>query len=426
MNKEDQRFEELVDHWIYEAVSNGVTNFNSLLNSLPGVYPSVALSSLKRLIFAGKISEQLFSIETKKKYKNEDDDSQVQTNKNVFNLPVPHPLDFDWRFSDAAATYLLNYCLEVTKAHETTAFLGTPSVFQKAKEISFKRDTILLDNNSAVINHFSNNTADDNIRLCDIVRDNVPAIEVSTVVVDPPWYENHLYGFMWTAAKICRLDGHILVSFPPVGTRPGVESELKRLFEWLEELGLVLIKAEPGILPYTSPPFEINALKAENFHDLDREWRRGDLFIFVKKEHLSVERPLVLFDSDEKWSEVTVQGVRIKLKPYKNLEFKDPKLLTVTRNNIFPTVSRREPRRHLIEVWTSGNRVFGCQGRFVLNEVLRGLASEQSAITSLSEKLNRKMTREEELIINKSKKQMLEIINTEREENHGFINGNSK
>ncbi len=425
MNQENQNFDDLVDRWIYAAVNNGVTNFNSLLNSLPGVYPSVALNSLKRLTGAGKVSERFFSIETHKKGENGYKINPLQIIAKDINLPVPHPLDYDWRFSNSAIKYLLDYILEVTEPTETTAFLGTPSIFLKAKETLFPCQTILLDNNSAVINYFSKKLDSTNIILCDIVRDDIPDVEVSTVVIDPPWYEKHLFGFMWSAAKLCRLNGHILVSLPPIGTRPGIESDLERFIKWSEKLGLILIKEEKGILPYTSPPFEINALKAENFQNLNKEWRRGDLAVFTKREHTSIERPLVLHESEDKWLEETVQGVRIKLKPYNSAVFKDPKLLTVVKNNIFPAVSRREPRRRIVEVWTSGNRVFGCEGRFVLQEILRELASGQAAITILSEKLNRNISKEEENIINKSKRQMLEIINMEREENYVFANENN-
>lgn len=423
MSRENQDFDESVDRWVFAAVSNGVTSFNSLLGSLPGVYPSVALLSLKRLISAGKISERFFSGETPKR-RNNHQINRLQVRDNDINLPVPHPLDYDWRFSGSATKYLLDYCLEITKEDETIAFLGTPSLFQKAKEISFPRKTILLDNNSAVINYFSENIPEAKIKHCDILRDVIPELTALTVVADPPWYEKHLLGFLWTAAKICCLDGHIAVSLPPVGTRPGIESELERFFDWAKKLGLILVTTETSILPYNSPPFEINALNAENFYDSDREWRRGDLAVFVKREHTSVERPLILPESEEKWLEEIVQGVRVRLKPYDNLEFKDPKLLTLVKNDVFPSVSRREPRRPLVEVWTSGNRVYACEGRFILREILRELSSRQSAITVLSEKLNRKLTREEINRINESKKQMLKIINTEREENYVFANGN--
>lgn len=185
-------------------------------------------------------------------------------------------------------------------------------------------------------------------------------------------------------------------------------------------------KNEKGILPYVSPPFEINSLKAENFHNLDTEWRRGDLAVFEKKNNISVERPLIIPDLEESWLEETINGVRIKLKPYDFLEFKDPKLLTIVNNNIFPGVSRRDERRQLVEVWTSGNRVFACRGRFVLQEILRELSSGISAMAVISEKLNRKLNKEEKKLINRTKEQMLEIINIEREENYIIAFGNNQ
>lgn len=422
MNDENQNFEAFVDRWICGAVNNGVTNFNSLLNSLPGVYPSIALCSLKRLIAQGKVPERFSLNEIQEKSKNGHLINRVQTENDSFDLPVPHPLDYDWRFSDSAASFLLDNCLEITQTTETVALLGTPTIFKIAKEISFPRKTILLDNNFAVINYFTKNLADANTRHCDIVRDDISDIEASTVVIDPPWYEKHLFGFMWAAAKICRLDGHILISLPPAGTRPGIESELKRFFEQSKQLGLVMTNEQKGILPYTSPPFEINALKAENFHDVTREWRRGDLAVFVKKEDNLIKRPPIALDLEEKWTEEIVQGVRIKLKSYDDLEFKDPRLLTVVKNNIFPSVSRREPRRGLVDVWTSGNRVFACEGRFVLQAILQELASGKSATAVLSKKLNRNLTREEKNLIDNSRKQLIKIINTEREENYVFAN----
>jgi hypothetical protein len=133
MNQENQSFDELVDRWVCAAVNNGVTNFNSLLNSLPGVYPSVALCSLKRLAAAGKVSEGFFSIGTQKRNKNAQKINRSQLGDNDI-LPIPHPLNYDWRFSDSATKYLLDYCLEATKETETVVCLGTPSLFQKANE----------------------------------------------------------------------------------------------------------------------------------------------------------------------------------------------------------------------------------------------------------------------------------------------------
>lgn len=421
-------FNRKIDRWICAAVNNGATSFNSLLNALPGVYPSVALDSLKRLTAAGEIPERLFSVAHRgANGNNHQIDRSAMIIGDDAGLPVPHPLDYDWRFSDAAADYLLDHCSELTEPHETLVFLGTPSVCRRALKNSFPRKTLLLDNNIPVVNYFSQNLSGDNNEAtpCDIVNDAVPAIEASAVIADPPWYENDLLGFMWTAAEICRLDGHILISLPPVGTRPGIEEDLARFFEYSKSLGLILVKEEKAILPYISPPFEKNALKAQNFHSIDEQWRRGDLAIFMKKRESLVERPMIRPNSEPLWLEETVRGVRIKLKPDDAVKFKDPGLLRIVKHDIFPTVSRRDERRCLAEVWTSGNRVFACEGRFVLREILRELASERSAIEVLSEKLNRSLMKEETILIQKSKRQLMKIITREREENQIFAGGNN-
>lgn len=426
MIQKNQKYDELVDRWVYGVITQGVTNFNSLLKSLPGVYPSVVLESLKRLVTSGKLPELILPPCLNDPIRVSKTRIQAILPGSQHNkLPVPHPLDYEWRFSDAAVTYLLDYFLEITEPGESIALLGTPSVLCAANVASFPRQLILLDNNAPVINLLSEDMPDKSrVTLCDVIRERLPEISASVVVIDPPWYEKHFFGFIWAAAKICNLGGKILISLPPIGTRPGIENDLDRLFDWSNQLGLSLLKIEPGILPYISPPFEINALKAENFHGLPIDWRRGDLAVFIKKQEAFVERPKIEFDSEEQWLEENVQGVRIKLKPYADPDFQDPKLLTIVPNNIFPTVSRRDPRRELVDVWTSGNRVFACEGRYVLQQILRSLASEQPTAKILAEKLTRALTKEEEAVVNEAKAQLLKIINIEREENAVFINGN--
>lgn len=427
MNNENQEFDRMVDQWVCTAINNGATDFNSLLHSLPGVYPTVALDSLNRLVAVGNLSQQIFSTVANRANENDLSGSSPEIISSGLKLPIPHPLNYDWRFSNSSLEYLLNYCSEKTKPDETIAFLGAPSVYLKAIEISFPRKIILLDNNSSVINYFSENTVNDGVRLCNILKDSIPAdIKASMIVIDPPWYEKHLLGFMWAAANICIMNGQILISLPPIGTRPGIENDLRRLFEWSERAGLVLANKEKGILPYISPPFEMNALRVENLYNISKEWRRGDLALFVKKQEVKMERPLISPDSEEQWLEETVNGVRIKLKPYDTVQFKDPKLLTIIKTDVFPTISRRDPRRRLVEVWTSGNRVYACKGRFVLHEILRELNSQQSAAVNISQKLNRKLTKQEENLVQQSRKQLMEIINIEREENKVFANGNNQ
>jgi uncharacterized membrane protein len=417
MITEEQTFNEQVDRWVYGAVTHGVTTFNSLLASLPGVYPSVVLDSLKRLSAAGKFNAQGFVITPEAPEPNGAGREQSSTRRRRITLPVPHPLDYDWRFGESAVSYLLDTCLDLTRPDETIALLGTPSVLRTAIESSYPRATALLDANASVVNCLSQAAPDAEVLLCDVVRDPLPLIEASAVIVDPPWYEEHLAGFLWAASSLCRAGGHVLVSTPPVGTRPGIDRDRKSLLDWARELGLTLLRTEAAVLPYCSPPFEINALKAEGLCGILEDWRRGDLSIFVKEAQVTLPRPVIPAASEEKWVEESLHGVRVRVRPSESSDFNDPKLLTIVGGDILPSASRRDYRRALVDVWTSGNRVFASQGRNVLIHILRALATENSPVEAVARHLGRGLSVGEQTLVGNAIIRMTEIINTERREN---------
>lgn len=417
MITEEQTFNEQVDRWVYGIVTRGVTNLNSLLASLPGVYPSVAVQSVKRLIAAGKFNVQGFAITPEAPEPDGAGREQSSNRRRRITLPVPHPLDYDWRFGESAVSYLLDACLALTRPDETIALLGTPSVLRTAIESSYPRGTALLDANTSVVNCLSQAAPDAEVLLCDVVRDPLPPIEASAVIVDPPWYKEHLVGFLWAASSLCRVGGHVLVSTPPLGTRPGINRDRKSLLDWARQLGLIHLRTEAAILPYCSPPFEINALKAEGLCGILEDWRRGDLSIFVKEAQVALPRPVIPVASEEKWVEESLHGVRVRVRPSECSDFNDPKLLTIVGGDILPSASRRDYRRSLVDVWTSGNRVFASQGRNVIIHILRALATGNLPVEAVAQHIGRELSVGEQTLVGNAIIRMTEIINTERGEN---------
>lgn len=139
---------EFIDGLLSEAIRKGLTSFDEILLSLPGVYPSVALASIKRLASQGKISQKILSDAIKftsdrKCAQMSSSSPGCETTSRVL-LPVPHSLDYDWRFGDNATDHLLERCLELTDAEDCVVLLGTPSVLARAIERSFPRKMILL------------------------------------------------------------------------------------------------------------------------------------------------------------------------------------------------------------------------------------------------------------------------------------------
>jgi hypothetical protein len=421
MDHGTQSYNQKVDRWVYGAVTRGVTTLNSLLASLPGVYPAVVRDSLARLSKAGKLTKGNSNIANVEPNGFKSPLTVLQPLSHGITLPIPHPLDYDWRFADSTVAFLLDRCLELTAPNETIVLLGTPTIFRNALENRFPRRLILLDSNPEMVARLNRALfANAEAKLCNVLRDPLPEIEASLVIADPPWYAEHLEGFTWAATKLCKPEGHILVSIPPIGTRPGIERDRENLFEWMERLGLRKLGLEMGVLPYMSPPFEINALKAAGFHGILRQWRRGDLGIFIKEERQSSLRPAIQTRFEESWVEESIDSIRVRVRRDTDEGFNDPTIKTIVAGDILPSSSRRDKRRAQADVWTSGNRIYACDGRSVLLTILRALALGEDPYTTVERKLGRALSESERNLIGESVNQLIEVIDLEQKENQLF------
>lgn len=416
MPVEPESFHDAVDQWVLRAVEGGASGFRDILANLPGVYPAVAYASLERLAENGKFPTQSLA-KVKEELSGEIDIHLSNTHR--IHLPVPHPLDYDWRFSPTAISLLLNKCINLTKPGDVVALLGAPTVFQAAIETSFPRKVILLDNNPTVVTSFSGAAPKESILRCDILRDELPNLEAAVVVADPPWYPLPLKGFLWAASNACVQGGHILLSLPPCGTRPGVDQELSEFLGWAQELGVNLLQLLPGELPYISPPFEINALRSQGITSFPIDWRRGDLAVFsrgpnIATYHLDEHQP------EEIWDELMIHGVRLKIRHQEAPTFLNPELQSIVPGDILPSVSRRDERRQLVDVWTSGNRVYSCQGRHVFRHILHALTNNRPPGAEVSESLRRNLDEHEHSLIVRASAQAQRLVDLESRENKFF------
>src|SRR5687768_10346350 len=113
-------FLERVDLWVRDALHSGVGTFNDLLTKLPGVYPSVAFESARRIAACDtSLSRTLTSI-----LQHTGNHKIHQNHLHQLDLPIPHPLDYDWRFSDQTVGQLLAACERMTKPGQTVVLLG--------------------------------------------------------------------------------------------------------------------------------------------------------------------------------------------------------------------------------------------------------------------------------------------------------------
>jgi hypothetical protein len=222
---EPQRFEAAVEGWLVEALAGGSKHFDELVTSLPGVYPGVVLDALRHVVSHGSAPGWLVEDARKDVEPNHADGSYAPRQS---QLPIPHPLDYDWRFGNRAIDYLLAEALRYTSAGDGIVLIGAPSLFVAAIERSYPREIRLLDANPSVTDRLAREASDGQVVRCDVLYDALPRLSAKVVVIDPPWYEDHFRSFLWAAVELCQMGGRVVASVPPVGTRPGITQEWRR------------------------------------------------------------------------------------------------------------------------------------------------------------------------------------------------------
>ncbi|HEX9944736.1 MAG TPA: hypothetical protein VGG03_22230 [Thermoanaerobaculia bacterium] len=294
-------------------------------------------------------------------------------------IPTPHPLDFNWWFDGDSLKFLLEYMNGGAQPGQEVVMLGTPTLFQAALLAGPKHRLTLLDRDAAAISYCNGATA-----LCvDLARDQLPKLSAQLVIADPPWYEEEMKAFLWAARQLAAVGARVIMSVPPRGTRPGVLEEWKGIINWARILGLTFERLELARVGYYSPMFERNALNACAVPLPTENWRRGDLATFRCERVNRAKRPIVKYS--EYWEERVISTVRIRVRIRGDNESWDPKLKPIIHGDILPTVSRRDPVRDSIDVWTSANRVFRCDGVRALLSILDALGSGGDPLTRVQQ-----------------------------------------
>lgn len=398
-------YQDQIDTWIRARVDNGIRNWQELLAALPGIYPEAVRHSLLTQGLSGFIE---FTPSARRP------DLPFAYKLWVSGrLPTPHPLDACWWFGDSSLSILFDRVTLARTEIPRTILLGTPTLFHALMREG-SQDVILIDSDPQVLSHCEIELQA-SIILSDLMRDETSCMRGEIIVADPPWYESEMRAFIWAARSVCNSGGTILVSVPPVGTRPGVSEEWERTVYWAKELGLELIEYQCGLLSYLSPPFEQNALEAAGVENPGDGWRRGDLAVFSCMGAITQPRPFS--QSQQTWEECCIRGVRFRVRAPESVEWADPRLHSLEPGEILTSVSRRDPRRDLVDVWTSGNRVFRCSGRSVLLQLLRALATNSDVESRVKNIINHAHLRESMMLVQETVTKLTEIIDIECAEN---------
>ncbi len=362
---EDALFAHDVDLWIKQSVAAGPITFADLLRVLPGVDPSLVRARIAVAPEHVRVNVHWTPISRPV----EPPDPR---------LPMPHPLDYDWRFSRSTLRDLADEV--IPRDAERLTLLGAPSLWMILLGRARPRHVRLLDANPQMLEVARALNAVEQVSVVDLLKDDVPLFLSDVVVADPPWYPEVLVSFLWVGSFLLRTNGLLFLSIPPKGTRSSVQRELEELIGLMNSLGLTLRSISPGALRYVSPPFERAALRAVGLAPyVPSDWRRGDLLVLQRTGDLVASRPVL---RNRRWTERIIGGVRIQIDDAAPQDgIPDPRLISLLDNDVLPSVSRRDARRAGARVWTSGNRIFGCNAptRLVetIDAVVAGLSPQR-------------------------------------------------
>ena len=401
-----------LDRSIIDAVREGVHDLWHLISVLPGYYPISVRDAVRRLVASSEIPPAILDEASSTKLVSE---AQLE----VPGLPTPHPLDYDWRFTRRTASELLTRLLALSNPAERVLLLGVPSIYMLAENLRLADRIILLDRHGPHTLSETRHRAGAAVYGCDLMH-GVPSLPpVHAVLADPPWYVDEAVGFLRSASQSCDSGATILLSFAPDGMRPEVPDERRQIIARTEAFGLSFIGLEHLALSYATPFFERNALRASGFRHVALDWRRGDLLTFRKTRSPFLNDGSVRA-GDGAWDEVSIDGVRFRVRCVEGDGFADPRLKKLVEGDILPTVSRRDDRRNQALVWTSGNRVFRCDGAAVFTAILRAVQANEHPTAVVQDMVPQPINDSQARLIQSTASQVERIVRTEVREMKDF------
>lgn len=357
----DASFASMIAGWLRDLSDDVIGDPTALFEQSPGVYPTTLLPLWRKELARRHIEPR--------------DLPTTAASEDVSGLPVSHPADADWRFTPQSAVELARRATQNVPGGEVVVHIGTPSTFLRCVVAATGHQHVLLDRNTAVLDALADRIRPPNLMLgIDLHAITWLRLGAGAAIVDPPWYPEDTLSFLTVAAQACRPAATVLLCQPTIGTRPGVAQERDQLLESVAAVGLELSALRSGAVRYATPHFEAVSLQAaaQGF-PVPVSWRKGDVLELTRTD--SPPAGTAAGTGQREWREVRFGPVRLKLAQ----EPTGPDLGRITPQDVLPTVSRRDPLRTRIGLWTSGNRVFTLQHPDLITDLIARCERDRAA-----------------------------------------------
>ena len=396
----------LYDDWLLRAavaaLEDGAASLRTIVELCEGADPLAVKRVLASTPHADRLGVALQQLDRPR-----DADGPVEP-----GLPPPHPLDYEWRFSRNGASTILDHVSKLSG--RDLLFMGATTVAIVAGRRGWRGRLVALDQSETVVESARLLGLPIDFVISDVSRRDAQQSDADVVVIDPPWYLEHAQAFFSAAAKACRLGGFVLASLPGEGTRPGVSRERKDLIAWCKRWGLEVVAIHSQCVAYETPLFEHNAFRAAGLGGDVRTWRRGDLWVLKRTGDFAEDNHPCL-ESAQRWHEHGMDRMRVRFRSL-TTRSGETRLESLVEGDILPTVSRRDPRRDLARVWTSGNRVFGCDDPDTLLVAARARAKGLDETDAAAIALGRSLSDIEQRTLRESCDRLNELSYREKDE----------
>lgn len=342
----DDAFRQETAAWLRSLADATITDLTAVFRLSPGYYPTTLAHLWRDEVNRRGLANALIV---------------ADGGNDTVRLPVCHPGDYEWRFTDEAAIALVDHASIGLPADALVAHVGTPTTFVIGRARRAQLTHALLERNGSVIRSLGNTG---HMYQIDLMADKPPSLGARAAIVDPPWYPADTQAFLWATNAACALGARIVLCQPTLATRPGIAEERAALLDELPQLGYACRRFDAASIRYRMPHFEAASLKV-SAPDLPvpGDWRVGDTLTLEKiDEALLPSAPAATADE---WQEVAFGPVRIKLR-----RTKSPDLGPLVPGDVLDTVSRRDPIRDQIGLWTSGNRVFSLDDPAIFSKLI--------------------------------------------------------
>lgn len=375
---------------------NGSKTFHEILDGMLGIYPIDLQDELGLLLQKGSISQRLgrFYLSEKMPLITDDIEKAKTGLEDIISaLHNPHSLDYEWWFTPETTEkvfYRITDSIRIESAK--MCFLGAPLIGAFCHCLRVGNEICIVDKSVPsleVISKYADRAKNLNLVHHDLQHPLPDELlnRFDIVFLDPPWYVEYYKLFLSRAIEALHR-GYIYVVLFPLLTRPNAIQERHEIFELVSAMGLVPVRIEEQILAYQTPLFEKISLSYQSIAVSDN-WRKGDLLSLISsvKAEPIVTGFYKIETSD--WKEVVIAKSKIKIRLNESNEYERPHIEPVYKDSpILKSVSRRDPKRQEIDLWTSKHQVFKLKGNNIVFLMLKGISENldiNTVINNISE-----------------------------------------